>query len=182
MIWALSALSTLGFALIFVLALCAPSIGLGRFWPPEKAPSWQHTSFRLLFRLGLYPLVAVSAILARDVGIRLPALGLSLVAIGLGAALMFTGKLGWKQAFGAAEGLVTTGPYAYSRNPVYVATWVAVLGWAICLPYAPVLLPLGLWAILYLIAPFLEEPWLEEKFCAPFVEYKKTTPRFFFGL
>lgn len=182
MIWALSALSGLGFLAIFILALCAPRLGYGRYWPPEQSQSWQHTSFRALFRLGLYPLVAVSALIARDVGFSMPILGGALIIIGFGAALAFTGKLGWKQAFGRAEGLVTTGPYALSRNPVYVATWLALLGWAICVPHAAVLGPLALWAVLYLIAPFWEEPWLEERFGTAFIEYKKTTPRFFFGL
>lgn len=178
-IWALSGLSTLGFVSIIALSLGAPRIGLVRYWPPESAPSWQHSSFRILFRLGLYPLVALSALIARDLGFWMPVVGFALIVIGFGAALLFTGKLGWKQAFGAAEGLVTTGPYAFSRNPVYVATWLGLLGWALCLPHPEVFVPLALWAVLYIVAPYLEEPWLEEKFGAPFTQYKASTPRFF---
>lgn len=178
MIWALSALSCLGFVAIMALALGAPRLGHGRYWPPAQVNSWQHASFRALFRLGLYPLVALSGLLAREGGLVWPALGLPLVALGFGAALVFTGKLGWRQAFGKAEGLVTTGPYAISRNPVYVATWFGLIGWALCLPQVAILLPLALWALLYVIAPFLEEPWLQEQFGAPFDAYMAKTPRF----
>lgn len=179
MIWCLSGLSTFGFVSILVLSFVTPRIGIGRFWPPETAGGWQHTSFRALFRLGLYPLLALSALLARDFGVWQPLIGSMCVIIGFGAALAFTGKLGWTQAFGSADGLVTSGPYAYSRNPVYVATWLGMIGWALCLPHLEILVPLALWALLYLIAPFLEEPWLEEQFGAPYVAYKARTPRFF---
>lgn len=179
MILALSGLSCLGFLAIMALALGLRQLGYGRYWPPEHTATWQHVSFRALFRLGLYPLVALSALLAREGALVWPALGLPLVVIGFGGAFLFTGKLGWRQAFGKAEGLVTTGPYAISRNPVYVATWLGLVGWALCLPQAAVLLPLGLWALLYLIAPFLEEPWLKEQFGADFDAYMARTPRFF---
>ena len=103
----------------------------------------------------------------------------ALIIFGFGAALWVTGKLGWKQAFGAAEGMVTAGPYAYSRNPVYVATWAGMIGWALCLPHPAILIPLALWALLYYLAPSLEEPWLEQKFGAAYITYKAKTPRFF---
>ena len=179
MIWALCVLSSFGFLAIFVLSLGAPRFGFGRYWPPENTMGWQHLSFRALFRAGLYPVIAASAILGRDVGFWMPVLGFALIIFGFGAALVFTGKLGWKQAFGAAEGVVKTGPYAYSRNPVYVATWVGMIGWALCLPHLAILIPLSLWALLYYIAPRLEEPWLEQRFGAPYIDYKAKTPRFF---
>ncbi|WP_139816197.1 methyltransferase family protein [Planktotalea arctica] len=179
MIWALSLLSCFGFIAISALALLCPRLCGWRYWPPERAATWQHSSFRALFRLGLYPLIAASVLLVRATGVWLPAPGIALMFAGFGGALWVTGKLGWKQAFGTAQGLVVTGPYAYSRNPVYVATWLALLGWGLCLPYLPVAIPLVLWGLLYYIAPFLEEPWLEEKFGAPYRAYKAKTPRFF---
>lgn len=176
--FALSAISVLGFLAIFVLSLGGERFGWGRYWPPEAPGTWQHFSFRVLFRVGLYPLIALSAILARDDGFWMPVLGAVLILIGFGAAFAFTRKLGWRQAFGAATGLITSGPYAYSRNPVYVATWVGLLGWALCLPHPLVVLPLMLWAVMYVFAPFLEEPWLEDQFVSAYAAYKETTPRF----
>ena len=178
MIWGLSALSSLGFLTILGLSLIGPRLGLGSYWPPEETASWQHQSFRALFRVGVYPLVAASAILGRDMGFALPFVGCGLLILGFGCALLFTGKLGWKQAFGSAEGLVTTSVYAYSRNPVYVATMFGMLGWAVLLPYAAIVLPLLLWAVLYILAPFLEEPWLEARFGDEYLAYKEKTPRF----
>lgn len=178
MIWGLSALSCLGFLIILGLSFFGPYVGLGLYWPPEKTASWQHQSFRALFRLGLYSLLAASAILAREVGFAWPWIGFALVILGFGCALLFTGKLGWKQAFGAAEGLVSSGVYAYSRNPVYVATLFGMLGWAVLLPTVAILVPLLLWAVLYVLAPFLEEPWLEAQFGEEYIAYKAKTPRF----
>ena len=73
---------------------------------------------------------------------------------------------------------MTTSVYAYSRNPVYVATMFGMLGWAVLLPYAAIVLPLLLWAVLYILAPFLEEPWLEARFGDEYLAYKEKTPRF----
>ena len=42
--------------------------------------------------------------------------------------------------------------------------WVAVL--------------LVLWALFYLLAPVLEEPWLERTYGAAYLDYKRRTPRF----
>jgi protein-S-isoprenylcysteine O-methyltransferase Ste14 len=176
MSFVLSAVSVLGFLAIFVLSLGGTRFGWGRYWPPEAPGTWQHFSFRVLFRVGLYPLIALSAILAREDGFWMPVLGV--ILIGFGGAFAFTRKLGWKQAFGAATGLITSGPYAYSRNPVYVATWVGLLGWAICLLHPLVVVPLVLWAVMYVFAPFLEEPWLVEQFGAEYAKYKETVPRF----
>ena len=178
MINALSALSILAFLAIFVLSLGGRKFGWGQYWPPARANGWQHRSFRALFRVALYPLIALSVLIAREQGFWFPSLGVTLIVVGFGAALVFTGKLGWQQAFGTATGLVTTGPYAYSRNPVYVATWIGLLGWAICLPHLTVLAPLALWALLYVVAPFLEEPWLMAQFGAPYDEYMQRVRRF----
>lgn len=182
MIAALSAVSCFGFASIFALCFTLPKIGKGAYWPPPSAGSWQHHSFRALFRLGLYPLVLLSAMLLRDAGSSNAAIGLPLLILGFGAALWITRAMGWGQAFGEAQTLITTGAFAYSRNPVYVATWAALIGWAICLPYVFVILPLALWALLYAVAPFFEEPWLEQHFGDAYRLYKTQVPRFFFGL
>jgi len=48
-----------------------------------------------LFRFGLYPLIARSAILARYNGFAMPSLGFALVLTGFGGASVFTGKLDW---------------------------------------------------------------------------------------
>ena len=35
-----------------------------------------------------------------------------------------------------------------------------------------------MWALFYLLAPFLEEPWLEQEYGSEYLAYKKRVPRF----
>lgn len=106
-------------------------------------------------------------------------LGGILLIAGFGTAFASTFNLGWKNAFGDKEGLVTNGWFAYSRNPVYVVTWIGLLGWAIIAQSVWVSIILALWALIYLIAIFLEEAWLEQTYGDAFQSYKKTVHRFF---
>ena len=79
-----------------------------------------------------------------------------------------------------AESLVTWGPYAFVRNPLYVGNALIGLGWGIMAGLWAVVLFLVIFVILYamLIVPH-EEAFLEEKFGAAYREYKESTGRFF---
>ena len=98
---------------------------------------------------------------------------------GFGIALWATGYLGWRQAFGVKEGLRTKGIFSLSRHPVYVATWVGMAGWFLMQPDQVVRLVLVEWALIYLLAIFLEERWLLSEFGDSYETYAKKTPRFF---
>lgn len=87
--------------------------------------------------------------------------------------------MGWRNAFGEKRGLVTDGYFSISRNPVYVATWVGLVGWAFIINSTFVTILLGFWAALYLLAPIFEEPWLEEVYGDEFRAYKNQVRRFF---
>ncbi len=104
--------------------------------------------------------------------------GVPLWAAGFAAAFYLTGFLGWRNAFGADEGLKTTGIYRLSRNPIYLATIIGMLGWgaSVASPYAWAILVL--WALFYLVAPFIEEPWLERRYGDAYRRYKASVPRF----
>ncbi len=76
--------------------------------------------------------------------------------------------------------LVTSGPFRFSRNPLYVAGAVLLLGLALALN--------NLWGILALIPLSLvmhygvilkEERYLDEKFGAPYRQYRLTVRRYF---
>lgn len=178
---ALSILSVAGFVSIIVLALRGHP-GRGEpFWPPPSPQSWQHRWFRGLFRLAVYPLVVLSLWLLWQDGVPFwPAVGgLALMGLGFGLAFRITARMGWRNAFGSADGLVTDGWFAHSRNPVYVATWVGLLGWAVLVPVWLIHVPLMLWAFLYLIAPRFEEPWLRAHYGPAFEAYAARTRRFF---
>jgi protein-S-isoprenylcysteine O-methyltransferase Ste14 len=74
--------------------------------------------------------------------------------------------------------LVTSGPYQFSRNPMYVAMSLLLIGWA----WAFESRPLTWWAI-FMIAAFHvrillgEEPTLARKFGSAWTEYRSRVPR-----
>jgi len=152
-------LSLMSIAAIFglsITSLCTKSL---TFFPPPSKQSWQSKVFLVLFRGFLYPLIGLSLFLflSFETPRHLPRLivGSGLLLSGLGLAFSITFKMGWRTAFGDNGGLVTTGCFRYSRNPVYV------------------------WASLYLFAPLFEEPWLEAHYGDAYTNYKNTVPRFF---
>ena len=78
----------------------------------------------------------------------------------------------------APKRLVIQGPYLYTRNPMYLALFTALLGW--------MLLYQSLGLLLYTLAvavavPFFvvryEEPHLQREFGADYDEYKAKVPR-----
>lgn len=175
-------LSLSGVVTIFGLAAASRITGKFRFWPPPAAKSWQHRGFLLLFRLFLYPLVALS-FLEFDYSTLDPAhwryiVGAALLITGFGLALRITMQMGWRNAFGEKRGLCTKGWFSVSRNPVYVVTWIGLLGWGMIVGTLSVAILLSLWAIMYVLAPFLEEPWLEEQYGDDYNLYKLNVPRF----
>jgi protein-S-isoprenylcysteine O-methyltransferase Ste14 len=139
--------------------------------------------FLALFRIFLYPLIALSILsFEADSGSLLEhILGAIMLLVGFGFAFQITFRMGWKNAFGEKQGLRTDGWFRYSRNPVYVATWIGLIGWAVLTPHPLVVFLLAPWALMYLLAPIFEEPWLEQQYGEAYTDYKRSTPRFFFG-
>ena len=89
-----------------------------------------------MFRLFLYPLIALSILVFEPaeeaVASRPQGVGGVLAVTGIGLAFWISIQMGWRNAFGEARGLVTDG-WFFSRNPIYVVTWLGLLGWAIIL-------------------------------------------------
>lgn len=183
--------ATFLFSLFFALAI----IGLGItglisskfvYWPPPQKGSWQDRSFIILFRGMLCSLLLLTYLRFKLEGISdSPALsifGLVLLIVGFSLAFASTYNLGWKNAFGDKQGLVTNGWFAYSRNPVYLVTWFGLLGWGMLASNWQITIILTLWGILYILAIPAEEKWLEEKYGNEFIEYKERVPRIFWFL
>jgi protein-S-isoprenylcysteine O-methyltransferase Ste14 len=74
--------------------------------------------------------------------------------------------------------LVMGGPYAWTRNPMYVAEIALWIGWASLFGSLPVLAgALALWAAMSLAAVPWEERVLEERFGESYLAYKRSVPR-----
>ncbi len=150
-----------------------------QFWPPPSPQSWQKKMFRALFRIFIGSLIVLSVVDFNPSSPWRYLLGAILLIGGLGIAVHWTGYLGWRNSFGEPTGLKTDGPFARSRNPVYMVTIIGMIGWALLVNSYLLWILLGLWALLYLAAPFIEEPWLESRFGQAYQEYKDNTPRYF---
>ena len=92
--------------------------------------------------------------------------------------MYLTNFLGWRNAYGEAKVLETAGMYRWSRNPIYVVTIVGMVGIGTVVASWIVTSMLIMWTLFYLLAPFLEEPWLEREYGAEYLAYKKRVPRF----
>ncbi len=74
--------------------------------------------------------------------------------------------------------LLTSGPYAFSRNPLYLAEIVLWTGWAMYYGSLALLLALALfWGMLNFKAVPYEEKNLEARFGESFRQYKNRVPR-----
>ncbi|ASK89669.1 methyltransferase family protein [Sphingorhabdus sp. SMR4y] len=179
----LFALSLGSVCIIMFLSLIAARTDNFQFWPPPSKESWQHKSFLILFRCFVYPLILLSLLEfdISNIATRYPAIavGAVLFCLGFGFAVRITMQMGWRNAFGEKRGLMKDGCFSKSRNPVYVTAWVGLLGWALIANSILVSILLGFWAVLYLFAPILEEPWLDQMYGDEFRAYKNKIPRFF---
>jgi protein-S-isoprenylcysteine O-methyltransferase Ste14 len=153
-----------------------------RFWPPPSHRSWQFfvawlaallVGVNFLF-LGL---LDFDSFVLPDLRLRLPlALACFLLATLLGLWVYSVFPL--RATLGLEVKLVTKGPYQFSRNPQYLCDSLSILGYMI-LTNSWMVWVLGiLGLVLNGLAPFTEEPWLEERFGEAYREYKRKVPRF----
>ena len=85
---------------------------------------------------------------------------------------------GVKNSLGLKDGFVSSGPYRFTRNPQYLGDIVVFVG--VCVIANSLLLWIthlltGVW---FLIAPLVEESWLEEQYGASYLEYRRRVRRF----
>ena len=128
--------------------------------------------------------ITVPVLLGRRVGVAHPHL-LGAVPLVFGLALLlwcvrefYVAGRGTLAPWSPPTHLVTTGPYRHSRNPMYVAVFSMLVGWAILFGswsvaiYAVVVL-----AVFHLRVVFGEEPWLARTFPDDWNEYRQRVPR-----
>jgi len=105
----------------------------------------------------------------------------------LGPLLIFLGNLGvWSEVIrfglpqtgGAVGQLEVDGLYRYSRNPQYVANIAILFGWAFLCASMIAIPAIIAGILLLLIAPFAEEPWMEEQYGQPYRDYTAKVRRY----
>lgn len=179
LVFYISASSGLILSVLFLAPLLFPRF---QFFPPPSKESWQYFAFWLLFRIMFLSLVALTILSFNPVpflnySFRY-AVALPLMLGGFGLATYLSFALGWRNAHGEAKGLVKSGFYRFSRNPVYVTSIIGMLGWGLFANSLYVYVVLVFWAIMYIVSPFVEEQWLEKQYGSEFVAYKNQVPRF----
>jgi protein-S-isoprenylcysteine O-methyltransferase Ste14 len=168
---------------------------------PESKPSnrvtvprWMAIILALLTCLIAIPLA--HGVLPWAISTRMPRYGwaegtpgmwnrLGLILVALAAALLIwilvsgiaqtpkSLKLGLTPSF-----LMISGPYKYTRNPMYVAELGLWLGWAIFFGSAGVFIGcLVLWSVVELVILPREERGLEAAFGPTYLQYKNSVPR-----
>lgn len=141
---------------------------------PRTLRSW---AFRM--RGGIWTALAVLMLSLGKSGEGLILPGLSFVALGQGIRFWAAGTIkGYRRENVNADVLVTWGPYAIVRNPLYLGNGLIGLGWSLLAGPLAVAVFLICFFLLYglLIIPH-EEAFLEERFGQEYLDYKATTPR-----
>ncbi len=153
-----------------------------RFWPPPSHRSWQFFVSWLVASV-----VAVNYLFLGFLDFdsfwlpslwqRLPVvliIFLPATIIGMWVYAVFP----FRATIGLGDRLITSGPYSYSRNPQYISDSLSILGYMVFTNSWMVWVLGILGIVLNILAPFAEEPWLEERFGDEYREYKARVPRF----
>ena len=144
-------------------------------------PAWRPAALQLsavFLALLLHSLWPLSPLAANVSGIAGPLfLGMGLSIIALSFREFAKAKTTLRPDHGA-NALIRTGPFAYSRNPLYVAVMIVIIGigvWVNSLWIIGMLIPLFFFMSRAVIAP--EERYLEFKFGQEYLDYKRRVRR-----
>jgi len=173
-IFTISILAGLTLVTLSIVSLVSSNF---QFWPPPSRYTWQYRVLWLLFRIFVIGITLISIFDYHGNG-SISYIGIFLALAGFGSGFLATFSLGWKNSHGEAVGLKTNGWYSWSRNPTYVVSIVGMLGLSLIVNSTYLNYLLYLWALLYIAAPFLEEPWLEEMYGKKYLVYKAKVPRY----
>lgn len=107
-------------------------------------------------------------------------LGLALALAAAGGAFALRGfrALSLHQTLGLEGTLVEHGPYRVSRNPQYVGDIALLLAWGLACASLLTWVLCALGIAWFALAPLAEEPWLRERYGAPYEAYRRRVPRF----
>ena len=173
---------TLGAQLIL---FCFTGVSLfspaNRVWPPPSRHSWQFYATWFLSWVSLSGVFLLAVLGGNSLGLsiwlRLGA-GIPLIGLSVWFIAWSFRELTLQTTLGFEGRLIQSGPYRWSRNPQYVGT-CAYLASLVLLSgshlAAIASFAVALW---FLVSPFVEEPWLAERFGAEYAQYRQEVPRF----
>lgn len=104
--------------------------------------------------------------------------GVLLSVLGMAFSLSALFELGWMESSGREGDLRTDGIYEYTRNPQSVGFVTFIVGTILAVNSRKLAVHGFLTALVYILFPFAEEPWLREHYGDEYEEYCEQTPRF----
>lgn len=141
-------------------------------------------AFRAMWILFGYVFVSNAALVMLDwnngiweSSLRL-ALGVPVAALGAAFVTWGIATLGLENTSGVRDRFIVAGPYLFTRNPQYVGDALLFAGMAIIANSELVLVTHMLTALVLLLAPFAEEPWLKEQYGEAYEAYQRAVPRY----
>ena len=167
--------------LSLLATLVVPSL---QVWPPPGRDTWQYRLTWTLFGGACAGFLVVGGLDAGSLGLHrwlgkagTLIIGSTLFMGGTTIASYAMGYLGLRGALGLEAELVTSGPFAVSRNPGYVGDLILMGGYVILTDSRLAgLLAVGA-AFWFFLAPFAEEPWLDDRYGEAYRRYKTARPR-----
>lgn len=105
-------------------------------------------------------------------------IGALISTLGMAFSLSALFELGWMESSGREGELRTDGIYEYTRNPQTVGFVTFIVGTLLAVNSKKLALHGLLTAVIYVLFPFAEEPWLRDHYGDAYEEYCKQTPRF----
>ncbi len=151
-----------------------------KFWPPPRKESWQFKIFWAMFVFFSFPyfIILILEFENRNQNNLFFLIGAIISILSLVLANVVSLKLGVKNTSGQKDELKVNGWYSVSRNPIYVLTIAALIGAMVAVPVFEIILISILWIFIYICAPFIEEPWLEDRYGDEYLKYKSRVRRF----
>lgn len=104
--------------------------------------------------------------------------GILLSVFGMAFSLSALFELGWMESSGREGDLRTDGIYEYTRNPQSVGFLTFIVGTMLAVNSKKLAVHGLLTALIYILFPFAEEPWLREHYGDEYEQYCEQTPRF----
>ena len=176
--------TAIGANCLIFLGLLSSIIGASRnrFWPPPNKRSWQYQVLWWSVRIIVLSIILLAYLEWEAIYISpnlryWVALPIFVISFLLGSSAAF--NLGWKNTHGIENGFEERGLYRFSRNPQYVSFSISFIALSIFIASTKAMVLLWLLAAWYLIAPFPEESWLQERYGEQYSNYKRRVPRYF---